>query len=567
MKQVFFWILLFAAPAFAAPVNDQLIQQALKNNALTQVGKLDVVRFNLFSTAVQAKLNGKVGTTGSAQTLSLARIPGSTYSTVQHLQDIFHSAGYVSGGAITDAGGGAVNVAAGSGLIRATNSATSTIYYFNWPASNGLAITADTIRYVGIEYNSGSPRVTVRTSQNWDYRTDFPLGRVVNEGGTLHILLDPQAVGDHANTMIQREYDTMPLAYDMRTGGLMLGETGTRNLTLSAGALWDRLNKFTIPALNTSGAGRFDAYYQNGAGGFTRVASLSQWPNTQYDDGSGTLATLTASRYANLWFYLETDGALVMLYGRSQYTTLAAALAGGEPPTVPLRIQAHGRLIGRLTFQKSAATASDVASVFTMMLASSAVSNHASLSNLDFASSAHTGFQSAMTAGVDYLAPNGSAAGLTGFPTLNQNTTGSAAKLTTARTINGVSFDGTANIQTATAGTSDYVTGTFTPVFNTFTIVGSGTATGVFTKIGRMVFVQVKWVPTGAATIASTANASYIGGLPYVVGGTGFAEVMVSNGTNAAPMGSPGSAQTTVMLTPTWAATNSTISISTFYPM
>ena len=32
------------------------------------------------------------------------------------------------------------------------------------------------------------------------------------------------------------------------------------------------------------------------------------------------------------------------------------------------------------------------------------------------------------------------------FPTFNQNTTGSAAKLTTARTINGTSFDGSANI-------------------------------------------------------------------------------------------------------------------------
>jgi hypothetical protein len=32
------------------------------------------------------------------------------------------------------------------------------------------------------------------------------------------------------------------------------------------------------------------------------------------------------------------------------------------------------------------------------------------------------------------------------FPTFNQNTTGSAARLTTARTINGVSFDGTADI-------------------------------------------------------------------------------------------------------------------------
>lgn len=54
--------------------------------------------------------------------------------------------------------------------------------------------------------------------------------------------------------------------------------------------------------------------------------------------------------------------------------------------------------------------------------------------------------QSPLIAGTDYLTPAGSAAALTGFPTLNQNTTGSAAKLTTPRTINGVSFDGTADI-------------------------------------------------------------------------------------------------------------------------
>ena len=54
-------------------------------------------------------------------------------------------------------------------------------------------------------------------------------------------------------------------------------------------------------------------------------------------------------------------------------------------------------------------------------------------------------------AGTNYLAPNGSAAALTGFPTLNQNTTGSAATLTTARTINGVAFNGSANISITAA--------------------------------------------------------------------------------------------------------------------
>ncbi len=60
-----------------------------------------------------------------------------------------------------------------------------------------------------------------------------------------------------------------------------------------------------------------------------------------------------------------------------------------------------------------------------------------------------TGVHSIAVAGTDYLLPNGSAANLTSFPTLNQNTTGNAdtaTKLQTAITINGVSFDGSANI-------------------------------------------------------------------------------------------------------------------------
>ncbi|MDQ5982953.1 MAG: hypothetical protein QG549_951, partial [Patescibacteria group bacterium] len=45
------------------------------------------------------------------------------------------------------------------------------------------------------------------------------------------------------------------------------------------------------------------------------------------------------------------------------------------------------------------------------------------------------------------------------WPTFNQNTTGSAATLTTARTINGTSFNGSANITTASWGTSRTLAG------------------------------------------------------------------------------------------------------------
>jgi hypothetical protein len=57
-----------------------------------------------------------------------------------------------------------------------------------------------------------------------------------------------------------------------------------------------------------------------------------------------------------------------------------------------------------------------------------------------------TGVPSIAVAGTDYLTPTGSAASLTSFPTFNQNTTGSAATLTTSRNIQGVAFNGSANI-------------------------------------------------------------------------------------------------------------------------
>lgn len=106
------------------------------------------------------------------------------------------------------------------------------------------------------------------------------------------------------------------------------------------------------------------------------------------------------------------------------------------------------------------------------------------------------------------------------FPTLNQSTTGSAATLTTARTINGVSFNGSANIQTATASTSDYTASTFTPVLS----FGGGTTgitytarTGRYTKIGNRVFVAITIL---LSSKGSSTGAMEISGLPIASSST-----------------------------------------------
>jgi hypothetical protein len=65
-----------------------------------------------------------------------------------------------------------------------------------------------------------------------------------------------------------------------------------------------------------------------------------------------------------------------------------------------------------------------------------------------------TNVQAPLTSGVDYLAPNGSAASLTSFPTLNQNTTGNAATATLAGNITATSNSSLTNLQNlSTVGT------------------------------------------------------------------------------------------------------------------
>ena len=310
-----------------------------------------------------------------------ARMSGSTFFSVQHMQDIFHSAGWSSGGILADAGGGNVDVSAGTGFVRATNSALAQLLFFDWPAVSGFSVTSDTTSYFGVEYNAGTPQVVMRANDIWNLQTEFPIGNVVNEGGTLHFEIAPHDVGDHAGLMIQRAFETSPFARDSRSGGLILGETGTRNITISSGALWDRLQRFSIAALDTSVSGSFDAYYRDSPSGFVKVAAQTQWPNTQYDDGSGTLATMISNRWAVLWFYLELDGGVTMQYGRAQYTAEALAEAETLPSTAPERILSQSAIIGRIIFQKLATTGK-VESVYTTTFQGSGVSNHDDLSNV-----------------------------------------------------------------------------------------------------------------------------------------------------------------------------------------
>jgi hypothetical protein len=142
----------------------------------------------------------------------------------------------------------------------------------------------------------------------------------------------------------------------------------------------------------------------------------------------------------------------------------------------------------------------------TFSMSAASASNNGYLSASDFTT--FNNKQNTLTAGTDYLAPNGSAIALTNFPTLNQSTTGNAAtatKLAATKNINGVAFDGSASINidadasTLTGNTlaSNITSSSLTSVGTITTGVWSGTtiaiakggtgatsATGALTNLG-----------------------------------------------------------------------------------
>jgi hypothetical protein len=185
--------------------------------------------------------------------------------------------------------------------------------------------------------------------------------------------------------MIQRMFDINKFQRDNQTGGLILGESADTNMyvTVSAGSIWSKLTKTAFAVFDSDPGGGADTFdtYKHVSGTFTLTTGVTQWPNTQYDDGTD-LVTMGSNKYANLWFYGEPDGEVAMVYGVAQYTQSALAELEEPPSALPIRIQTHSFLLGRLTFKKSATTATQVDSVFETVFLATQAATHSNLSGL-----------------------------------------------------------------------------------------------------------------------------------------------------------------------------------------
>ncbi len=318
-----------------------------------------------------------------ANDIRLNNISGTpTYLTLDDTHNIYNSTGLVTGGTITNTASNTITVAALTGFLRDENLHTADLFSFDLAETTGIEIPFNTTRWVGVEWNDGSYQVVVKSADSWNTHTEFNLGSVVNELGVKHILFNPEIITNFGQHTLHRLYETEPFKRADRIGGIILGESedNSRNMTLTAGEVYDRVTEFDIPEINTAVSGSFDSY---SSGGLESVDN-TVWDNDNYDN-SGTLTSMTAQKYANLWFYIDIDGGtaeLICVYGTAQYSTAVAAEQEGVPQTVPDRVLYQSKLVGRLIFKKSATTATEVKSVFTTQFSATGVVAHNNLSGL-----------------------------------------------------------------------------------------------------------------------------------------------------------------------------------------
>ena len=286
--------------------------------------------------------------------------------------------GTVNGGTVSDGGSGTIDITAWDGYLRTSDNDTADLEYLSISASTGFSLTDSALNFIYAEYNGGSPQFAAYLTPQRTDRTKTVLGSVYRSGTTLYI-----TDGDWDAGNVGATYGTKDaLVYGiLKESGAVVTESGTRSLSVTLGRFWISLQEYTTTAKDTNVSDSWTYFYEDGASGWTSVASQTQIDNTQYDDGSGTLATLGNNQYGVHWVYAGLSDELFVVYGKDSYS-LAGAEEAAAPTIVPPQFTFHAKLIARVIIQKNASSIELISAPLDTIFGFADASDHGALSGL-----------------------------------------------------------------------------------------------------------------------------------------------------------------------------------------
>lgn len=267
---------------------------------------------------------------------------------------------------ITDNGDGSLTISAGYFVLySSTTHAPPDAYY----VTGGTYTFVDqSINYLYVNYNAGAPVIVNSTDRSAiNQLTGVPICTVYRNGTSLSVLdFDSQAIGK-ASKISDRLVRCR--RFEAETGGLLLGESAGRVVTISAGTVWVSSINFTLDAFSSGNM----VFYYHSSGNWT-TSTITQYNNTQYDDGTD-LQTLGPNKYTVNWVYREVTSGTArtfIILGSGNYFLSDAITA--PVPTAPPEIQATAILVGRIIVERDATSAQQIDSAFETRFTSAGAS-------------------------------------------------------------------------------------------------------------------------------------------------------------------------------------------------
>lgn len=233
--------------------------------------------------------------------------------------------GVIEGGALSTGTGLSLNIASGFGYLMVGTYPTNILKRIDWTGSS-TTLSANQSSYIYINENSLVVSNITRPSS-----TSFILlGRVTTDATSIMYIentsLDAYHYSNKADRLLREAIG--PVYHT----GSSTSEFGTRQLSITSGEYY--FGEHEISLLGGSPI-TFDTFYRSTTPGiYTKIASQTTVTNSQYDDGSGTLANITSGKFVK--HLLAAVGGspsekYLLILGQIEYNTGAEAEAAGLP--------------------------------------------------------------------------------------------------------------------------------------------------------------------------------------------------------------------------------------------
>jgi len=255
---------------------------------------------------------------------------------------------------------GTIKVAALTAMLRTGTGAADPLTKITLAEQDNITLANDDT-YYNVLLTYGSPCTIATSTGSGNGANIIGIGHCLKEtDGTRHYADAGLRLTDGVRKLHQRAAKLREIE---KSTGVLVSETGTRNLYITAGTFHRGINSYDFTLKDTSDSDTFDYYYYNPDGGVwvkddNSGAHYTQIDIVQYnkvDSGTG-LANLVANKYTTNWVFVHPDDEhILVVYGRS-YSTLIATENESIPPSLPDVIDKLAILLCKIIVRATAGT-------------------------------------------------------------------------------------------------------------------------------------------------------------------------------------------------------------------